>query len=492
MKKPVIILIYIVLFSLTFYFFNSFILNVPENFQKAQIKKYAEEIKNHENLTPLSKDVYFFNTLDEYAKENNINKENIKKNKWTAHNNNLIYFLQTDENKYIIGFNRDQVSKDFNQILFRSANFIFFMIVLTLFIGFTIFLFALQSRDDLKKSRDLYHNLENRFNITIKNIFEAILITDVDGKILDLNDEALKILQSKSQDILGQRLQDIIYVSDDENSVDFIELFNNVIEHRKFYQLKNIKLYIPNSKNVRLVDDSLSPLIDNYDKVVGSILIFRDVTSNVEMRDKIEGLKQKKDQLERIELMGNFISGVSHNFANIMTVLDGNIRMIETSLDEQTLEKLENNFKKIREKIEETKMFINKLSIFNQKTYFERIPTDINTLVERNKITLLKIFSPELKLNLDLKSEKTILIDLADFDRILLTILSMFEKETDVELTIRTYDGKKVVILDILGQPRINSMNKIFEISEILERNNITMDEKYEDNLLKIKLFFKI
>ncbi|MFW6002513.1 MAG: PAS domain-containing protein, partial [archaeon] len=279
---------------------------------------------------------------------------------------------------------------------------------------------------NLSKENRKLKTEKKRLKLTIENIQEGIFITDKTGLIIDANKSALKTLNTTISKITGTKIQNLIHLKEGSNSLDFINAFNITIEKKESFSLSDLKLQIPNSSIVKDIDDSLSPIIDEHGEVVGTIMTFKDVTEALKLKKERANLEQKVDQLERIEVLGDFLTGIAHNFGNIISNINGQIEMIKIELDDK--DKFHKRFSKIDDKIDESKQLIKKLSVFNTNLDFEKTPVNINNLVESNKASLLKIISAQTDIQVDLKSEKTAKIDLVDFDRLFLTVLSYLKK----------------------------------------------------------------
>lgn len=389
------------------------------------------------------------------------------------------------------------ISPNFLLIVPKYALFIFSFVTLAVLSTLILKIKSIKGKSNLsiktlgKKSEEL-NDEKRRLKLTIENIKEGIIITDRDGNIIDVNKMTLKTLNTTGSKISNTKIQELIHLKDDRNNLDFNNIFNIAIEDKKSFSLSGLKLQIPNSSDLKDIDDSFSPILNDEGEVIGTVLIFRDVTKSLELQEERMVLEQKIDQLERIGILGDFISGIAHNFGNIIGNINGQIEMIKTEM--QNKDKFEKRFNKIDAKIEESKQLIKKLTVFNTSIEFEKTPVNINKLIENNKASLLKIIPSDTNIEVHLESNKMVKIDLVDFDRLFLTILSYLKKNLDSNSYIHlyTYDTDEGTILEFNSPLTQKEMNYyMFNINEILKRNNaelIIVNEK-ETN---IKILFKI
>lgn len=75
----------------------------------------------------------------------------------------------------------------------------------------------------------------------------------------------------------------------------------------------------------RKIDGSATPLYDEEGRLIGAVLVFRDITEKENMAEEI----QKARKLESIGLLAG---GIAHDFNNILTAILGNISLAKMSI----------------------------------------------------------------------------------------------------------------------------------------------------------------
>jgi len=130
------------------------------------------------------------------------------------------------------------------------------------------------SDDQLQTEYDKFRNV-------FDNAFEAIMIVDEDGRIIERNERAAEVLKMEPQELIGRRVQDFI-LTDSEQADVLDELLN---EESELVEL------IDTQGDEHLMEYSARP-----DVVPGQhLLIGRDVTKE---RSQQRELKQTKEQME--------------------------------------------------------------------------------------------------------------------------------------------------------------------------------------------------
>jgi PAS domain S-box-containing protein len=82
----------------------------------------------------------------------------------------------------------------------------------------------------------------------------------------------------------------------------------------------------------RSVRMSMMPLVDEHGQHGGVLCMITDTTDHIDAR----GLKRQLDHLRRLDSMSQLIGGISHDFNNLMTVVQGSADMIATTTAEDS------------------------------------------------------------------------------------------------------------------------------------------------------------
>ncbi len=133
---------------------------------------------------------------------------------------------------------------------------------------------------------------EKEFLDTIlETISEGIVVINETGRIQRMNIAAAKILedeQSESGNLQGQQFSEIFQFSDS----DYHEIEADDI----FYQCKNQRqeikreCYLTGKKKKICIEDSASPIIDQYGRMQGYVYVFRDISDRQKKQKEIEFL----------------------------------------------------------------------------------------------------------------------------------------------------------------------------------------------------------
>ncbi|MBU1636973.1 PAS domain S-box protein [bacterium] len=149
--------------------------------------------------------------------------------------------------------------------------------------------FVVNRRDVTERKqaeKDLYAIAEN-LRITLYSIGDAIIVTDSDSKITNMNPVAEALTGWRLADARGKRLAEIYNIVDartlekNENPVD------KVLKHGSIVRLANHTALIAKDGSFYKIADSAAPIKDTNGQITGTVLVFRDVTKEYEKQQEI-------------------------------------------------------------------------------------------------------------------------------------------------------------------------------------------------------------
>ena len=157
--------------------------------------------------------------------------------------------------------------------------------------------------------------------VTLRSIGDGVITTDVQGKIIMINNAGEKLTGWESKDAIGQPLKTVFNVAIDLAAQARAQQsgYRNEAQSILFSLPENATL-ISRSGSEHVVEQVASPIRDSKNDVVGVVLVFRDITE----RQRNEAERRKADTLEQLGLLAG---GIAHDFNNLLTAIIGNISL---------------------------------------------------------------------------------------------------------------------------------------------------------------------
>jgi len=175
-------------------------------------------------------------------------------------------------------------------------------------------------------------NERNQLFTTLNSIGDGVISTDTEGKIILIN-PAAEQLTGWSQEKAGGHLIDQIFKIVDENTKDPIKTpVKKVLDSGQKIGITSHSELIAKDGTAISIADSAAPVRNSEGKIIGVVLVFRDITSEKEFFDE-------KLKLQKLESIGILAGGIAHDFNNLLMGIQGNINLtiISEKLDDDLL-----------------------------------------------------------------------------------------------------------------------------------------------------------
>ena len=187
-------------------------------------------------------------------------------------------------------------------------------LVVYLFTSFLIIFFGEVAR--IGQSRAIER--QEVFRVTLRSIGDAVITTDIDGRVTYLNEVAESLTGWSHHEALGQPLQQVFQVVNEITREPVDNPAVRVLREGLVVGLANHTLLIRKDGSECPIDDSAAPIRDEQHLVSGCVLIFRDVTA----QRLIE--REKANQLLTAQLLASIVE--SSNDAIVSKSLEGIIQ----------------------------------------------------------------------------------------------------------------------------------------------------------------------
>ena len=136
------------------------------------------------------------------------------------------------------------------------------------------------ARDITEQKRAQYalHESEERWRVTLESIGDAVVATDAAGVVTFVNAVAVQLLGKPAKDIIGHPLAEVFKIVNEESRRAVDSPVDRVIREGVVVGLANHTVVLRPDGTESPIDDSAAPIRDSEDRLVGVVLVFRDIT----------------------------------------------------------------------------------------------------------------------------------------------------------------------------------------------------------------------
>lgn len=166
---------------------------------------------------------------------------------------------------------------------------------------------------------------KERLAVTLRSIGDGVITTDTESRIILINKVAEKLTGWSQKDAAGRPLLDILKIINTKNGTPCANPVEVMLDSGSITELAKHTLLIARDGMHRNISDSCAPIFDAQNRIIGAVLVFRDVTEKLRMEEEL--LKIKK-----LESVGVLAAGIAHDFNNILAAILGNLDLTRLKL----------------------------------------------------------------------------------------------------------------------------------------------------------------
>lgn len=131
-------------------------------------------------------------------------------------------------------------------------------------------------------------NQKERMEIILNTVEEAVISTDVEGRISYVNDEAAKLLGVKKNTIIGKSYFDLVNLYDARTNKKVPSALEIVRKTHQKTQLTEPTVLISNNQTRYYIESKAAPLRTTKGELYGLVSFFKDITEQKQKEEAVE------------------------------------------------------------------------------------------------------------------------------------------------------------------------------------------------------------
>ncbi|OVE77172.1 hypothetical protein BVX99_03360 [bacterium F16] len=162
--------------------------------------------------------------------------------------------------------------------------------------------------------------------ITLNSIGDAVIATDEKGRVCRMNPVAEALTGWGTDNSLGLPLSEIYHVVNTKTGEPFTSLQEPTSESGDTTRTLHHGTLLSKDGTEYRINESSAPIRNAHGDMVGSVLVFRDVTEQYELENKLR-------QSEKLQAVGELAGGIAHDFNNMLAGIIGAAELLSLQLD---------------------------------------------------------------------------------------------------------------------------------------------------------------
>ena len=171
-----------------------------------------------------------------------------------------------------------------------------------------------------KELEELLREEREQLLVTLRSIGDAVITTDLEGRIVLMNRVAEHLTGWSQAEAQGREVDEILDLVDPESGQAAVNPLRQAITRGVVLEFtEGLILHSRDGRELK-VADSASPIRDEKSRIIGGVLVFRDITERERMQEEVF-------KLRKLESVGRLAGGIAHDFNNLLTGIIGNIEI---------------------------------------------------------------------------------------------------------------------------------------------------------------------
>ena len=149
----------------------------------------------------------------------------------------------------------------------------------------------------IKRSEESLQESREWLSTTLTSIGDAVITTDTEGLITFMNPVAQSLTGWSQEEAEGVSLKKVFTIVDERTGEPREDPASRVIRKNKVDSLDHDTLLIAKDGARIPIDDSAAPIKNNQGEIIGTVLVFRDISSRKRAEEEVRRAHEELDQI---------------------------------------------------------------------------------------------------------------------------------------------------------------------------------------------------
>ena len=269
--------------------------------------------------------------------------------------------------------------------------------------------------------------IEQQNNMILDSVSEGIYGVDLSGRCTFINQALTDIMGWEKKDMLGKLQHEILHHTHADGTP---HLSHQCPVYKTFMdgtaRFINKDTFWKKNGDSIFVEYSTTPIKDKLGSIFGSVVVFKDITQQIEHQQLQKQYEQDLEHVSRLNTMGEIVTGIAHELNQPLTVISttafAGSKLIESN--QYSASKFLDIFSTLSKQAEHAASVIKHMRKMSNKDQSDYSLIDINVRI-KGVITLLQSFIKDnnIRLMLDLdQSLPLVFVQAVQIDQVALNL----------------------------------------------------------------------
>jgi len=226
------------------------------------------------------------------------------------------------------------------------------------------------------------------------NTFQLQGLLSVDGRVLDVNETALRMVGASRDSVLGRFFWETPWWSHDPTLAE--QIHQTTMKAASGQLVRFETTIIDGSGELHFVEFSLKPVLDENGDILYVIPEGHDVTERKQAEEKHQVLETQLRQTQKLEAIGQLAGGVAHDINNMISAMLGHLELVRDALPGD--HPAHRNLQTMEKAAYRSRDIMRQLLAFSRKQAIEPEVLNLNTLIPDIQKGLLPLVGEDIRI----------------------------------------------------------------------------------------------
>ena len=172
----------------------------------------------------------------------------------------------------------------------------------------------------------------NWLRVVLRSIGDAVIATDSQARVVLMNPVAEQLCGWLEAEARGHPVAAVFPIVHALTRQPITDPIQRVLQESRLVSIDSQSLLLTREGRELPIEDAAGPILDSEGRLLGAVLVFRDISERVQAEQARRQLEQQLRNAQKMEAMGTLAGGIAHDFNNVLGAILGNTALVDETL----------------------------------------------------------------------------------------------------------------------------------------------------------------